>query len=135
MAVLLNQVKVRDTEMKNLIGAARDGAKKSSTAVASFEPFDSTSELWLDYLERVRTFLTTNSIPREKEAQVTNQTTGLLTQQILAPARFSLYLASNLAHKSARFTQPLITRINLSQPYIHNPKCKKLHPKRLLFSM
>ena len=45
--------------------------------MASFERFDSNSELWLDYLERFRTLLTANSIPREKEAQVflTNQTT------------------------------------------------------------
>ena len=45
--------------------------------MASFKPFPSNSELWLDYLERFRTFLTANSIPKEKEAQVflTNQTT------------------------------------------------------------
>ena len=45
--------------------------------MASFEPFDSNSKLWLDYLERFRTFLTANSFPREKEDQVflTNQTT------------------------------------------------------------
>ena len=63
--------------MKCLIEVANDGAKGSSTAVASFEAFDSNSELWLDYLEKFRTSLTANSIPKEKEAQVflTNQTT------------------------------------------------------------
>ena len=70
MAVLIEQVILRDTEMKRLIEVVRDGDKRSSTAVASFEPFDSSLELWLNYLERFRTFLTANSIPREKEAQV-----------------------------------------------------------------
>ena len=45
MAVLIDQVKVRDTEMKHLIEAARNGAKGNSTPVASFKPFDSNSEL------------------------------------------------------------------------------------------
>ena len=45
MAVLINQDKVRDAEMKHLIEAACDGAKGSSTTVSSFEPFDLNSEL------------------------------------------------------------------------------------------
>ena len=73
MAVLIDQVKVRDAEMKHLIGAARDGTKGSSTPAANFEPFDSNSELWLDYLERFRTFLTANSIPRETSSSVSDQ--------------------------------------------------------------
>ena len=38
----------------------------------------SSSELWLDYLERFRSLLTANSISKEKEVQVflTNQTTA-----------------------------------------------------------
>ena len=67
MAVLIDQIKVRDAEMKHLIDAVRDGAEGSSTAVASFKPFDSTSELWLDYLEKFRTFLTANSIPQKRK--------------------------------------------------------------------
>ena len=73
MAVLITQVKTRDAVMKHLIEAARDGAKRSSIPVASFEPFDSSSDLWLDYLERFTTFLTGNSIPKEKEASVSYQ--------------------------------------------------------------
>ena len=63
--------------MKHPIEAARDGTKGSSTPVASFQPFESSSELWLDYLERSRTFLTAISVPKKKEAHVflTNQTT------------------------------------------------------------
>ena len=54
--------------MKHLVEAAHDGAKANPIPVASFRPFDLSSELWLDYLERFRTFLTANSIPKEKEA-------------------------------------------------------------------
>ena len=68
MAVLIEQVKTREGEMKNLIEAALDRARRNSTPVASFQPFDSSSELCLDYPERFRTFLTANSIPKEKEA-------------------------------------------------------------------
>ena len=66
--------KMKD-EVKNLMEAARDGARRSSTPMTSFSSFDSSSELWLDSLERFRTFLTANSIPKEGEAQVflTNQ--------------------------------------------------------------
>ena len=60
-----------------MIEAAHDVTRGSCTPVASFQPIDSSSELWLDYLERFRTSLNANSIPKEKEAQVflTNQTT------------------------------------------------------------
>ena len=77
MVVLREQTKAREVEMKHLIKAAQDGAKGSSKPVASFQPFDSSSELWLEYLERFRTFLTVNFIAKEKEAQLylTYQTT------------------------------------------------------------
>ena len=67
-AVLIAQVKTGVVEMKHLIEAAHDGAKGSYTPVASFQPLDSSSD---------GTFLTANSTPKEKEAQVflTNQTT------------------------------------------------------------
>ena len=40
--------------------------------------FDSTAELWKDYLLRFETFVNANSVPNEKEAHVylTNQTSG-----------------------------------------------------------
>ena len=73
--------------MKNLIQAAHDGGRENSTPVASFEPFDSSSELWLDYLEILRTFCTVNSIPKENKAQVflTNQTTVTYKLPSVAP--------------------------------------------------
>ena len=47
--------------------------------MASFQPFDSTSELWTDYLARFRTFVTANSIPDNKQAQIflTNQSNSV----------------------------------------------------------
>ena len=39
-AFLIQQLKTRMDEMKNLIKAACDGAIGSSTTVASFQPFD-----------------------------------------------------------------------------------------------
>ena len=68
VVVLIEQIKTKEEGMKNVIEAACDGARGSSTQVASFQPFDSSSELWLDYLERFRAFHTANSIPKEKEA-------------------------------------------------------------------
>ena len=86
MAVLIaiDQIKTRDADIKYLIETARDWAKANPTPVATFEPFDSSSELWLGCLERFRTFLVANSIPEEKEAQVflTNQTT--VTDKLLS---------------------------------------------------
>ena len=38
--------------------------------MASFEPIDPNSEMWFDYPETFKTFLTVNSILKEKEAQV-----------------------------------------------------------------
>ena len=53
--------------MKQLVEAAYDEANGTSSPMTIFQPFDLSSELWLDYLERVRTFFTVNSIPKEKE--------------------------------------------------------------------
>ena len=71
-------------KMKNLIEAARDRAKGSSTPMARFQPCDSSSELRLDYLERFRTFLIANSIPKEKEAQVFLANESAVTYKLLS---------------------------------------------------
>ena len=41
MSVLMEQVKVKEVEMKHLIESACDGAKGSSSPVANFQAFDS----------------------------------------------------------------------------------------------
>ena len=43
-----------------------------------------------------------------------NIPSGLFTQQSLVWDKFSSCLAPNVAHESAPFTQPLITKLNLS---------------------
>ena len=68
MAVLGEHIRVQDFKMKKLIETACDGVRGGFTPMASFQPFDSSPELWLDYLERFKTFLTANSVPKEKEA-------------------------------------------------------------------
>ena len=69
--------------MKHLIEVAHDGAKGSSTQVASFKPIDSSSELWLDDLERFRNFLTAKSIPKE-EAQILLTYKTTVTYELLS---------------------------------------------------
>ena len=121
MAVLIGRIKTRDADMKRLIEAAHDGAKGSSTPVTSFKPFDSNSELLLDYLERFRTFLTANSIPKEKEAQVflTNQTT--VTYKLLL---------SNLAAQQS----PAKGNSNLSIDDIQKFMGEQFHPRKFVVS-
>ena len=70
IAVLIEQVKTKENEMKNLRKAACDGDRVSYMSMARFHPFNSSSELWLDHLKKFRTFLTANSTPKEKKAQV-----------------------------------------------------------------
>ena len=67
MAVLGEHIRAQDLKMKKLVEVVCDGARGSFTPMASFQPFDSTSELWLDYLEKFRTFLRANSVPKEKK--------------------------------------------------------------------
>ena len=66
-------------QMKVLLNRLETGGPAlvaPAASVPSFTAFDSTSELWRDYLARFHTFVEANSIPAEKIAQVflTNQT-------------------------------------------------------------
>ena len=88
------------------------------TQLASFQPFDSTSELWLEYLERFRTFLTANSVPKEKETQVS------LTNQ----SKVTYKLLSNLAAQ-----QPTPKSINeLGIEVIQKSMGEQYDPKRFV---
>ena len=75
-------------KMKNLIEAARDGARGSFAPLTSIQPFNFIPELWLDYLERFRTFFTAD-LTKEKEAQV------FLTNQ--SKVTYKLHVLNNLA--------------------------------------
>ena len=72
MTMLQEQLKTLQSSLNNL-------RENVPTPMASFQPFDSTSELWTDYLARFRTFVTANSIPDNKQAQIflTNQSNSV----------------------------------------------------------
>ena len=72
MTMLQEQLKTLQSSLNNL-------QENVPTPMASFQPFDSTSELWTDYLARFRTFVTANSIPDNKQAQIflTNQSNSV----------------------------------------------------------
>ena len=55
--------------------ATTTAAANSATAAPSFQPFDSTTELWTDYYARFCTFVGAHSVPDARKAQVflTNQ--------------------------------------------------------------
>ena len=72
MTMLQEQLKILQSSLNNR-------RENVPTPMASFQPFDSTSELWTDYLARFRTFVTANSIPDNKQAQIflTNQSNSV----------------------------------------------------------
>ena len=72
MTMLQEQLKILQSSLNN-------PRENVPTPMASFQPFDSTSELWTDYLARFRTFVTANSIPDNKQAQIflTNQSNSV----------------------------------------------------------
>ena len=69
------QMTMLQEQLKTLQSSLNNPRENVPTPMASFQPFDSTSELWTDYLARFRTFVTANSIPDNKQAQIflTNQ--------------------------------------------------------------
>ena len=72
MTMLQEQIKI----LQSSLNKPRENVP---TPMASFQPFDSTSELWTDYLARFRTFVTANSVPDNKQAQIflTNQSNSV----------------------------------------------------------
>ena len=83
MAVLRDehreQMTMLQEQLKILQSSLNNPRENVPTPMASFQPFDSTSELWTDYLARFRTFVTANSIPDNKQAQIflTNQSNSV----------------------------------------------------------
>ena len=75
MTMLQEQLKILQSSLNNR-------RENVPTPMASFQPFDSTSELWTDYLARFRTFVTANSIPDNKQANsVYKMLSNLAAQQ------------------------------------------------------
>ena len=111
LAVLQEQLKA----LQNCIREPRDNV---SSPMASFQPFDSTSELWTDYLARFKTFVTANSIPDTKQAQIflTNQSNALYK------------MLSNLAAQQ----QPVKTIHELTMDNIQTFMAEQFDPKRFV---
>ena len=73
------QMTILQEQLKTLQSSLNNPRENVPTPMASFQPFDSTSEFWTDYLARFRTFVTANSIPDNKQAQIflTNQSNSV----------------------------------------------------------
>ena len=83
MAVLRDehreQMTMLQEQLKILQSSLNKPRENVPTPMASFQPFDSASELWTNYLARFRTFVTANSVPDNKQAQIflTNQSNSV----------------------------------------------------------
>ena len=74
-----DQMTTLQEQLKALQSSLNNPRENVPTPMTSFQPFDSTSELWTDYLATFRTFVTTNTIPDNKQAQIflTNQSNSV----------------------------------------------------------
>ena len=111
MTMLQEQLKILQSSLNN-------PRENVPTPMASFQPFDSTSELWTDYLARFRTFVTANSIPDNKQAQIflTNQSNSVYK------------MLSNLAAQQ----QPVKSIHELTMNDIQTFMAEQFDPKRFL---
>ena len=111
MSMLQEQLKILQSSLNN-------PRENVSTPMASFQPFDSTSELWTDYLARFRTFVTANSIPDNKQAQIflTNQSNSVYK------------MLSNLAAQQ----QPVKSIHELTMNDIQTFMAEQFDPKRFV---
>ena len=111
MTMLQEQIKI----LQSSLNKPRENVP---TPMASFQPFDSTSELWTDYLARFRTFVTANSIPHNKQAQIflTNQSNSVYK------------MLSNLAAQQ----QPVKSIHELTMNDIQTFMAEQFDPKRFV---
>ena len=111
MTMLQEQLKILQSNLNN-------PRENVPTPMASFQPFDSTSELWTDYLARFRTFVTANSIPDNKQAQIflTNQSNSVYK------------MLSNLAAQQ----QPVKSIHELTMNDIQTFMAEQFDPKRFV---
>ena len=111
MTMLQEQIKILQSSLNN-------PRENVPTPMASFQPFDSTSELWTDYLARFRTFVTANSVPDNKQAQIflTNQSNSVYK------------MLSNLAAQQ----QPVKSIHELTMNDIQTFMAEQFDPKRFV---
>ena len=113
MTMLQEQLKILQSSLNN-------PRENVPTPMASFQPFDSTSELWTDYLARFRTFVTANSISDNKQAQIflTNQSNSVYK------------MLSNLAAQQQQ--QPVKSIHELTMNDIQTFMAEQFDPKRFV---
>ena len=122
MAVLRDehreQMTMLQEQLKILQSSLNKPRENVPTPMASFQPFDSASELWTDYLARFRTFVTANSIPDNKQAQIflTNQSNSVYK------------MLSNLAAQK----QPVKSIHELTMNDIQTFMAEQFDPKRFV---
>ena len=124
MTMLQEQLKILQSSLNN-------PRKNVPTPMASFQPFDSTSELWTDYLARFRTFVTANSIPDNKQAQIflTNQSNSVYKMLSNLAAQQQPYkMLSNLAAQQ----QPVKSIHELTMNDIQTFMAEQFDPKRFV---
>ena len=112
------QITMLQEQIKILQSSLNNPRENVPTPMASFQPFDSTSELWTDYLARFRTFITANSIPDNKQAQIflTNQSNSVYK------------MLSNLAAQQ----QPVKSIHELTMNDIQTFMAEQFDPKRFV---
>ena len=143
MAVLRDehreQMTMLQEQLKILQSSLNKPRENVPTPMASFQPFDSTSELWTDYLARFRTFVTANSIPDNKQAQIflTNQSNSVYKmlsnlaaqQQPVTNQSNSVYkMLSNLAAQQ----QPVKSIHELTMNDIQTFMAEQFDPKQFV---
>ena len=118
MAVLRDEHREQMTMLQEQQSSLNNPRENVPTPMASFQPFDSTSELWTDYLARFRTFVTANSIPDNKQAQIflTNQSNSVYK------------MLSNLAAQQ----QPVKSIHELTMNDIQTFMAEQFDPKRFV---
>ncbi len=107
-----------DTVMQALSSLLQKQGKANSPSRPTFQAFESTSELWLDYWDRFTTFLEANSIPLEKAAPV------FLNSQ--SPAIYKLL--SNLASQRT----PPVPLGQLSLKHLEEYMKEQFHPTHFI---
>ena len=112
------QMTMLQEQLKTLRSSLNNPRENVPTPMASFQPFDSTSELWTDYLARFRTFVTANSIPDNKQAQI------FLTNQSNSVCK----MLSNLAAQQ----QPVKSIHELTMNDIQTFMAEQFDPKRFV---
>ena len=112
------QMTMLQEQLKTLQSSLNNPRENVPTPMASFQPFDSTSELWTDYLARFRTFVTANSVTDNKQAQIflTNQSNSVYK------------MLSNLAAQQ----QPVKSIHELTMNDIQTFMAEQFDPKRFV---